>query len=133
VAIWELQDAEWLAAQPSQPAASLSRKEESQATGVAVCWRCGGLGHLARECKAMLGGSYGDAHDNCRVLWGKANLYLCIECGGEARHWAYDGTDPTDRSHKLNGGMRWSRWPEFYMPMCPRCHVRHDVRARKDA
>lgn len=43
-----------------------------------------------------------------------------------AAHWAYDGTDPTylmgSHNNKQRTHLRYSRYPEFYMPMCAKCH-----------
>ncbi len=69
------------------------------------------------------------AHVRVTTLWGKASQYPCIECGGPARDWAYDGTDPTELlGTGVAGGslMRYSRFPEFYMPMCRKCHHGRD-------
>lgn len=65
----------------------------------------------------------GGMHHRPKELWGSASGYPCVECGHRARDWAYDGTDPgclfLDRQ-------RCSQWPEFYMPMCKKCHTRRD-------
>jgi HNH endonuclease len=66
--------------------------------------------------------AYDRAHLRVVRLWGKARLYPCIECGRPAQDWAYDGTDPTGEGVKR----KYSIWPEFYMPMCHRCHLRRD-------
>jgi hypothetical protein len=66
--------------------------------------------------------AYDNAHTRVVRLWGKACLYPCINCGRRARDWAYDGTDPTGQGIKR----RYSIWPEFYMPMCHKCHMRLD-------
>lgn len=71
--------------------------------------------------------NYKNAHDRLGKLWGKAALYPCVECGESARSWAYDGTDPTQEYGARSGRKHYySAWPEFYMPMCPRCHGRRD-------
>ncbi|QDH93642.1 hypothetical protein SEA_LILHOMIEP_68 [Mycobacterium phage LilhomieP] len=73
------------------------------------------------------------AHQRVRRLWGSASLYPCATCGGPAKDWAYDGTDPTH--YYEQGRKAWShfsRWPEFYMPMCKPCHSNHDRRAAAD-
>ena len=70
---------------------------------------------------------YTGAHQRVRWLWGPARQYECVACGGRAAEWAYDGTDPT---HLLGQGIwqtsYYSRYPEFYMPMCIRCHRTKD-------
>jgi hypothetical protein len=65
---------------------------------------------------------YARAHRKLQKLWGKAALYPCIACGGSARDWAYDGTDPTAQGVEF----KYSVWPEFYMPMCHSCHLSYD-------
>lgn len=75
---------------------------------------------------------YITAHARCFRLWGPAKGYPCIECGKPAQQWAYDGTDPTELYERCGSGLqperraRYSRFPEFYMPMCARCHRRAD-------
>lgn len=75
------------------------------------------------------------AHKRVTALWGKATLYPCIECGRPAAQWAYDGTDPTEMlgwPKNIGQGSvgRYSRYPEFYMPMCKKCHARRDAADR---
>lgn len=69
-------------------------------------------------------------HVLLKKRWGRAKQYPCIECDGPARHWAYDGTDPTQHLGWPNSSAKnkawYSIWPEFYMPMCVRCHSRRD-------
>lgn len=78
--------------------------------------------------------SYTGAHYRLRGLWGSAKQYPCISCGEPASSWAYDGTDP----EQLYGEARkdrwsyYSPWPEFYAPMCSRCHRGHDLQSVKE-
>lgn len=78
--------------------------------------------------------SWAASHARCRALWGSASRYCCIECGKDAKDWAYDGTDPTERLGETdpNGAasslVYYSLYPEFYMPMCRKCHVTRDKR-----
>jgi hypothetical protein len=69
-------------------------------------------------------------HQRLRQVWGPAKRYACIECGGRAAHWAYDGTDPTQHYGIANAGKSsygwYSIYPEFYMPMYAKCHNRRD-------
>lgn len=68
------------------------------------------------------------AHERCKRLWGKAALHPCITCGGPANEWAYDGTDDSELYSPNQHGYwnLYSRFPEFYMPMCRKCHARRD-------
>lgn len=74
--------------------------------------------------------SYGGAHERVSVLWGPASRHECVECGVTAKDWAYDGTDPTQLYGKSWASSEtwsfYSAFPEFYMPMCARCHRRRD-------
>jgi hypothetical protein len=76
--------------------------------------------------------TYTGAHHRCRALWGRVQQYPCIECGDPAEEWAYDGTDPSelyDTRHdwRLRSIIPYSKFPEFYMPMCKRCHKKLDM------
>ena len=62
---------------------------------------------------------YDRAHRRVKALWGLARQYPCVKCGGPARHWAYDWTDPSSLEN-------YSHWPEFYMPLCFACHRHYD-------
>jgi len=76
--------------------------------------------------------SYIAAHHRCRALWGSARQYPCIRCGKPAEDWAYDGTDKD--MEMLDSRVEWvvaySRFPEFYMPMCKPCHKERDIERR---
>lgn len=69
------------------------------------------------------------AHVRVKAVWGPARQYPCIECGEAAKDWAYDGTDSTELlgvAAKGRSLMRYSLYPEFYMPMCRKCHHSRD-------
>jgi Helix-turn-helix domain len=82
--------------------------------------------------------TYHTAHKRCGAMWGAANGYACVVCGEWAADWAYDGTDPTEFHHDAQNFdavrtiLPYSRFPEFYMPMCKRCHKQRDMRALDD-
>lgn len=80
--------------------------------------------------------SYAGAHARPKSLWGSASQYECVDCGKSAQQWAYDGTDPSHKLdiHKSGNSLVWfSVWPEFYMPLCVRCHrFRDDGRAKSE-
>lgn len=72
---------------------------------------------------------YTTTHSRVRKLWGSAKQYPCIECGADAQDWAYDGTDPDELYLTAGAGrghQKCSAWPEFYMPMCRKCHRGRD-------
>lgn len=62
---------------------------------------------------------YQNAHRRVYRLWGSASQYPCVRCGGSAKDWAYDGMDPSS-------SINCSQNPEFYMPLCRRCHSYFD-------
>lgn len=57
-----------------------------------------------------------------RVL-GPASERVCVDCGGQAQEWSYDGADP-DELHGVMGGYRmpYSLDMAHYQPRCVRCH-----------
>ena len=74
-------------------------------------------------------GHVSTAHNHVVRLWGSASRYDCVSCGEPAKDWAYDGTDPTyllGADRPGNSLVRFSRFPEFYMPLCILCHKRRD-------
>ena len=68
--------------------------------------------------------SYRSAHRRVHSAFGPARLYPCVKCGNASHDWAYDGMDATQLLGKGTGSaMSWySRYPEFYMPLCRPCH-----------
>jgi Helix-turn-helix domain len=82
--------------------------------------------------------TYHGAHHRCGMLWGAASRHPCVACGGQAADWAYDGTDPTELHHDTQDFdavrtiLPYSRFPEFYLPMCKRCHKQRDMRELED-
>lgn len=101
-----------------------------------------GLANWGDPCEAAMGAgrttlvnSYGAAHQRVRQARGPASGYRCVECGGEARDWSYDGTDPAQefgprpaRSRERPEESRhfYSLDPNFYKPMCKKCHMQMD-------
>jgi len=83
--------------------------------------------------------SYSAAHYRCRQLWGRVQQYRCFRCGEPAEEWAYDGKDPTELHaegfdwNNRKSILPYSRFPEFYMPMCKTCHKRRDMRELHDS
>ena len=75
--------------------------------------------------------SYFAIHIRLKTTRGKASEYSCTECGGQARHWAYDNADPNERE---DAGGRYSTDPNHYRPMCVSCHRKFDFKhAKKEA
>lgn len=86
--------------------APLRRGEDNDA------WRGDDVGYVA-------------AHDRVRRLHGSAKGYACVDCGGPARQWSYDHTDPNERLHK--GKYAYSPDPARYVPRCVPCHKVFDL------
>lgn len=97
--------------------------------GYYCCGACSNAARRGANSPTWTGSDIGisGAHARCRKLWGSASQYPCIECGKQARDWAYDGTDPDQRyTNKRGVYVFYSAWPEFYMPMCRKCHRKRD-------
>ena len=82
--------------------------------------------------------SYLTAHRRVHADRGRASLYACIECGGAAQDWSYDGTDPNEVSGEWAGGSgrtfiaHYSLKPEFYSPRCKPCHRAFDSNQKEE-
>lgn len=75
--------------------------------------------------------TYRATHARVVSTFGRAATHPCIDCGAQAKEWAYDGTDPSQILGAVNVSgtayrVTWSRFPEFYMPLCFPCHRRLD-------
>ena len=70
---------------------------------------------------------YVTAHRRVREARGSASDYQCSQCESQARHWAYDYSDP-DEQLGYTGGvfMPFSNNPQHYDPLCALCHKRRD-------
>ena len=73
--------------------------------------------------------SYLAAHARVRTARGPAKLYACVQCGGKARHWSYNYTDPTALTDER--GYEYSADPQHYSPRCVPCHGQFDVDHRE--
>lgn len=75
--------------------------------------------------------SYGGAHGRIRAARGSASQYPCMECGGPAKDWAYRGGDPDQllglARRQAQMLMFYSPHPEFYDPVCRKCHNSKDA------
>lgn len=65
--------------------------------------------------------SYNAAHMRVRRAKGSASGQVC-ECGRPAREWAYDIRTPDAAEYTDDRGYRYSGDPDYYVPMCFRCH-----------
>jgi hypothetical protein len=71
---------------------------------------------------------YNKAHRAVADERGKANVSQCVWCGGFADEWAYDWSDPNERSEN---GRVWSDDPDRYMPLCVPDHLAFDKAYRR--
>lgn len=69
--------------------------------------------------------TYGAVHQRVRKRNGKAANHSCVSCGGRARQWAYDHSDPDGLFEEAKGP--YSTDLDRYQPMCVRCHKRLDM------
>ena len=68
---------------------------------------------------------YTAAHGRVKQDRGRAAEHSCVQCGEQARDWAYDGKDPDE----LQGDGRRNAYsvdPAYYQPFCRSCHMKHD-------
>lgn len=65
-------------------------------------------------------GGYASTHTWLRRRLGKPSDLRCVDCGGSAEEWSYDGGDP-DELQDAEGRV-YTRNPLAYSPRCVRCH-----------
>lgn len=109
----------------------------SQPYRVRACDRCGQealIRYRQRFCslacskiKDVL--TYMGAHDRVRRVKGHASEQACLDCGGAAAHWSYDGQDPDELTDPKTG-WKYSVKPEHYEPRCVKCHGTYDITTR---
>lgn len=77
---------------------------------------------------------YLSAHDRIRRVRGAAKSHACVDCGGPAREWSYDGGDPAQLIEILRGTrLAYSLDVSRYSPRCKPCHCRFDRNDPKGA
>jgi len=69
--------------------------------------------------------TYSSIHYRIRKLYGSAENHDCIDCGGMAAQWSYDGLDPEQRFDP-DKGCAYTHNLEHYAPRCIPCHVAYD-------
>lgn len=78
--------------------------------------------------------SYTSAHFRIKRLWGAASQFSCVfDCGQQAQDWAYDNSDPSELygpTIHAKAYCFYSPYPEFYMPLCRKCHKNFDTKRR---
>lgn len=73
---------------------------------------------------------YKNAHNSVCAKRGPARLHQCVWCWGDADHWAYDHSDPDERTDRRR---RYSLNVDHYRALCSRCHRSYDRLHREDA
>lgn len=58
-----------------------------------------------------------------------ASSHQCTHCDQRAKHWAYDHTDPAERTDPKMGP--YSTDLDRYLPLCVPCHKRFDLAAKQ--
>lgn len=70
-------------------------------------------------------------HRMLRNRFGSARNHLCVACGGQAEHWAYQHTAGTEEKVG-DDGLVFSENADDYAPMCRSCHVGFDIQMNPD-
>lgn len=74
--------------------------------------------------------TYHSAHHRLRRTRGPAKAQLCVDCGGGAQQWSYNGTADGDELTSEMGD--YSPDPQHYDPRCIPCHKKFDLHIRKE-
>lgn len=70
---------------------------------------------------------YAAAHIRVQRAKGKASEHPCVDCGGPAEDWSYEGGDPEERVELMKGSpITFSLNIDFYNPRCRVCHIAKD-------
>lgn len=73
---------------------------------------------------------YLSMHDRIRNARGRARDHRCVDCGGRAREWSYNGGDVDELTEVVAvSPLKYSLDVARYSPRCKPCHVRYDRRA----
>ncbi len=86
----------------------------------------------AERWRAWIKPGYYGVHRRVYRLKGAARLHACINCGLQARHWAYDHKDPDELTDE-SVGLLYSHNTDHYQPMCQFCHAQLDAAHRRQA
>ena len=68
---------------------------------------------------------YSALHHRIKVQRGPAKNFACVDCGGRAAKWSYNGGSPLERvsQQARSEGLRYSPDIEAYSPRCDPCHT----------
>jgi hypothetical protein len=73
---------------------------------------------------------YGAAHTRVMRARGRPSEHPCLDCGGPAADWSYNGLAGEDELVDPRG-LRYSPHISDYDPRCKRCHKRQDMELAK--
>lgn len=68
--------------------------------------------------------TYRAVHKRLATRRGKADRFICVDCGGQAHQWSYQGGDPDER--QSSAGLAYTPNLDAYAPRCVSCHKRRD-------
>lgn len=78
--------------------------------------------------------SWAAAHKRVHRVKGRASTHPCVDCGGPAREWSYDGRDPQELVGPAHGFMlAYSLDLDHYEARCSSCHRKYDNAVAKGA
>lgn len=71
---------------------------------------------------------YVGAHKRVHRERGPAAQHTCVDCGGQAAQWSYNGLDPNEQRGPSREGFESSYSTDLshYVPRCVPCHIAHD-------
>ena len=69
--------------------------------------------------------TYNAVHQRLRITRGIAKAHECVDCGGQAKQWSYDHSDPAAKVSEI--GIPYSTELEHYVARCIPCHKRFDL------
>jgi hypothetical protein len=73
---------------------------------------------------------YLTAHSRVRRTYGDPKHYPCV-CGEPAAQWAYIGGEDGRMTDTVGGTvLSYSLSLDDYIPLCVKCHIKHDTEAR---
>lgn len=99
-----------------------------------ITWLCPGHAHhpsptSTQRWRTLIKPGYYGVHRRVYRLKGAARLHICVDCGQQAHHWAYDHGDSRELIDR--NGLVYSTETGHYRPMCRLCHAALDVAHRR--
>lgn len=99
-------------------------RSETMRNGTARSCGCYRSERTSARCRLPVVNYFG-AHARVMRAKGRAAVQTCVDCGGAAAHWSYDGLD-TNALYEERVNCWYSLSPDFYVPRCVSCHSKHD-------